>query len=97
VSATPIVLDLESSPTSEFTAAFDAADVVYFSAGAGYNTSDERTKNVDYGGAVKVFDAIENVQGPKPRLILLSTFDANDPDKIPPHYVSIPVFLRAGY
>jgi hypothetical protein len=62
---------------------------VYFSAGAGVNASDERTKNVDYEGALKVFDAIEGVKGPKPRLILVSTFDANDPDKFPAHYASL--------
>src|ERR1700722_16234987 len=78
-SATPLILDLESSPTSEFSLAFDGAHVVYFSAGAGENASDERTKKVDYEGALKVFDAIERVEGPKPRLILVSTFDANDP------------------
>ena len=89
-SATPIILDLEYSRTSEFSLAFDGADIVYFSAGAGVNASDERTKNVDYEGALKVFDAIEGVKGPKPRLILVSTFDANDPDKFPAHYASLP-------
>jgi nucleoside-diphosphate-sugar epimerase len=93
-SATPVILDLESSPTSEFSLAFEEAHVVYFSAGAGENASDERTKNVDYEGALKVFDAIEGVKGPKPRLILVSTFDANDPDKFPPHYASLPNCFR---
>jgi len=95
-SASPIILDLEYSRTSEFSLAFDGADIVYFSAGAGVNASDERTKNVDYEGALKVFDAIEGVKGPKPRLILVSTFDANDPDKFPAHYASLclPNFFR---
>ena len=96
-----IVLDLEYSWTSEFSLAFDGADIVYFSASAGENTSDERTKNIDFEGALKVFDVndvIEGVKGSKPRLILVSTFDANDPDKFPAHYASLrlPIFFRVA-
>ena len=38
---------------------------------------------------MKVFDAIEGVEGVKPRLILVSALDIRDPEKIPAHYVSI--------
>ena len=38
---------------------------------------------------MKVFDAIEGVEGVKPRLILVSSLDIRDPEKIPAHYVSI--------
>lgn len=61
---------------------------MYFSAGAGGQGGEERTKKVDYEGAVKTFDAIEGVEGPKPRLILVSAIDVRDPEKIPAHYVS---------
>ncbi|KAF8900476.1 NADH(P)-binding-domain-containing protein [Gymnopilus junonius] len=85
-SATPLVLSLENDPPSEFSQAFKGQDVVYFSAGAGGKGGEERTKKVDYEGAVKTFDAIEGVEGPKPRLILVSAIDIRDPEKIPAHY-----------
>ncbi|KAJ7123741.1 NADH(P)-binding-domain-containing protein [Mycena epipterygia] len=85
-SATPLILSLEDSAVSEFTAAFQGADVVYFSAGAGGRGGEERTKAVDYEGALKVFDAIEAVEGTRPRLVLVSALDVRDPNKIPAHY-----------
>lgn len=86
-SAEPLYLSLEDSPVSDFSAAFEGQDVVYFSAGAGGKGGDERTKAVDYEGAIKVFDAVEGVNGPKPRLVMVSVIDSRNPDKIPPHYV----------
>ncbi|PPR00809.1 hypothetical protein CVT26_012450 [Gymnopilus dilepis] len=86
ISATPLVLSLEDDPASKFSEAFKGQDVVYFSAGAGGKGGEERTKKVDYEGAVKTFDAIEGVAGPKPRLILVSAIDVRDPEKIPSHY-----------
>jgi hypothetical protein len=76
---------------STFTAAFEEtkADVVVFSAGAGGKGGEERTKAVDYEGAVKVFDAIEGVSGSKPRLILVSAIDIRDESKVPEHYVRL--------
>lgn len=89
VSSHPLLLSLEDTPVADFTSAFEDVDVVYFSAGAGGKGGAERTKKVDYEGAVKIFDAIEGVQGKKPRLILVSAADVRDPDgKIPEHYVS---------
>lgn len=96
---TPIVLSLEKSPVSEFTQVFEGADVVFFVAGAGGKAgengeaADERTKTVDYEGAVKVFDAVEKVQGggknvKKPRLILVSYMDIHRDNAIPSYYVS---------
>ncbi|KAI0285180.1 NADH(P)-binding-domain-containing protein [Russula brevipes] len=67
-SAVPLVLSLESSPASEFTAVFSGAD------------TPERTRTVDYEGAVKVFDALEAVPGKRPHLLLVSSAD-NDADK----------------
>jgi len=83
--ATPLVLSLEDAPVSEFAALFGSGiDVVYFSAGAG-GTS-ERVKDVDWDGAVKVFDALQQIESP-PRLILVSAMDTRDISKPPPaHY-----------
>jgi len=90
IPATPLLLSLEDASIADFSKAFKGHDVVYFSAGAGGKGAEERTKKVDYEGALKIFDAIEGVEGPvKPRLILLSALDVRDPEKIPAHYVSI--------
>lgn len=86
-SATPLVLSLESSTLADFIQVFEGTDIVVFSAGAGGQGEPERTKKVDYEGAVKVFDAIEGVSGKKPRLILVSAVDVRDPEKIPEYYV----------
>jgi hypothetical protein len=81
------VLSLADAPVADFTKAFQGADVVYFSAGAGGKGGEEMTKKIDYEGAVKVFDALEGVEGKKPLLILVSAIDVRDPEKIPAHYV----------
>lgn len=92
--AQPVVLSLEDDDVQKFTKQFvdSAADVVYFSAGAGGKGGAERTRKVDYEGALKIFDAIERVEksgGKKnPRLILVSAIDIRNPDKVPEHYVS---------
>lgn len=86
--AFPHILSLEESPVSDFTSLFEDKNVVYFSAGAGGKGGADRTKAVDYEGALKVFDALEAVKSePKPRLILVSAVDVRDPEKIPEHYV----------
>ncbi len=60
----------------------------YSSAGAGGKSGEELTKAIDYEGAVKVYDAIEAVEGPKPQLVLVSGVDVRNLDVIPAHYVS---------
>ena len=87
VGAKPLVLSLEDSPLSVFSHEFADKNVVVFSAGAGGKGGPERTKKVDYEGALKVFDAIEQVNGPRPRLIMVSGVDVRDPNHVPPHYV----------
>lgn len=87
--ASPLVVSLENDSKDSFTALFEkqSADVVVFSAGAGGKGGEERTKKVDYEGAVKIFDAIEGCgEGKRPRLILVSAVDVRDPEKIPAHY-----------
>ena len=86
-SATPLTLSLEDDPVDKFTAAFEGSDIVVFSAGAGGKGGPERTKAVDYEGALKVYDAIEAVKGEKPRLLLISAIDVRNPDIIPDYYV----------
>jgi len=87
VSSHPLLLSLEDAPVEDFTRAFEGVDVVYFSAGAGGKGGAERTKKVDYEGAVKVFDAIEGVKGVKPMLVLVSAVDVRNPDgKVPDYY-----------
>lgn len=85
--ANPIVLSLEDSPVEDFTNVFSGAKAVVFSAGAGGKGGPERTKQVDYDGALKAFDAIEKMDGTKPRLIHVSAVDVRNPDKYPSHYV----------
>jgi len=87
--ATPLVLSLEVSSVPDLVKAFTGQDVIVFSAGAGGKGGEERTKKVDYEGAIKVFDAIEGVEGEmKPRLILVSAAHVlRDPSKLPQHYV----------
>ena len=85
--ASPLVLSLEDDPAKKIAEAFEKKDIVYFSAGAGGKGGPERTRKVDYEGALKVFDAIELVRGSKPRLIMVSAIDIRDPDVIPAHYV----------
>jgi len=85
--ATPVVLSLEDDDKSKFAEAFEGKDIVYFAAGAGGQGGEERTKKVDYEGALKICDAIEMIQAKeKPRLILVSAVDIRNPDIVPPHY-----------
>ncbi|KAF9529924.1 NADH(P)-binding-domain-containing protein [Crepidotus variabilis] len=86
VGATPLILSLEDNSVSDFAKSFNGQDVVYFSAGAGGKGGEERTKAVDYEGGIKVFDALEAIEGPKPRLIHVSAVDIRDPNKVPAHY-----------
>ncbi|KAF8509026.1 NAD(P)-binding protein [Hysterangium stoloniferum] len=89
LAAKPHVLSLEDTPASTLTTLFSSSQLVYFTAGAGGKGGPERTRTVDYEGAVKVFDAVEGIQGEKPRVILVSAIDARNPDKLdqyPAHY-----------
>ncbi|TCD60266.1 hypothetical protein EIP91_010445 [Steccherinum ochraceum] len=88
--ANPVVMSLEDDPAAKFTEFFEQTktNVVVFSAGAGGKGGPERTKKVDYEGAVKIFDAIEGVTGEKPRLILVSAVDNRDLSIVPDHYTA---------
>lgn len=90
----PLILSIGDSVVSDFTKAFKEADadVVVFAAGAAGVGGADRTKAVDYEGAVKVFDAIEGLPEAgkgRPKLVIVSAIDIRNPDVIPKHYVSI--------
>ncbi|TRM67453.1 NADH(P)-binding-domain-containing protein [Schizophyllum amplum] len=96
-SAHPLVMSVEDDSPADFAKVFAGKDVVYYTAGSGGKGGDARTEAVDYRGAVKVFDALEAVEGPKPRLILLSSIDARDASKPPPaHYNDADVKASQG-
>jgi len=85
--AKPFVLSLEDDSVEKFAELFEGYDVVYFCAGAGGKGGEERTKKVDYEGALKVFDALDMMEGPKPFLVYISAIDVRDTSKPPPaHY-----------
>lgn len=86
--AQPRLLSLEDASVDEVKGAIEEvkADIVYFAAGAGGKGGEDRTKAVDYKGAVKVFDALEKVGGKKARLVLISAIDVREEGKVPAHY-----------
>ena len=56
--ANPVLLDIENATVDELREAFEGADAVVFSAGAG-GGDPERTRAVDYEAAVRSIDAAE--------------------------------------
>lgn len=93
------MLSLETSQSTDYTRIFEetAADVVYFIAGGSGKPGEngepvvERTRKVDFDGAIMIYDALEAVSGKKPRLIMISALDIRAPDApFPDHYVRTP-------
>ncbi|GJN87604.1 hypothetical protein Rhopal_000559-T1 [Rhodotorula paludigena] len=85
--AHPKLLSIEDASVEQVRAELEGADAVLFSAGAGGKGAKERTKAVDELGAIKVFDALDQLTGPKPYLVLVGAIDTRDPSKPPPsHY-----------
>ncbi|KAJ9110871.1 hypothetical protein QFC19_001380 [Naganishia cerealis] len=86
VGAKPYILSLEDASVKDFVELFDKEkpDGVVFSAGAGGKGGEERTKAVDYEGALKVFDALEssNIH----RIVMVSAADLRDTSKGYPSY-----------
>ncbi|GAA6027865.1 hypothetical protein JCM8097_001755 [Rhodosporidiobolus ruineniae] len=82
--ATPKELSIEDASVEQLAEAFEGAQGVLFSAGAGGKGGKERTKKVDEEGAMKVFDAIERLPDPKPKLVLVGAIDTRDVSKPPP-------------
>ncbi|KAJ9118659.1 hypothetical protein QFC22_003879 [Naganishia vaughanmartiniae] len=75
VGAKPYILSLEDASVKDFVELFDKEkpDGVVFSAGAGGKGGEERTKAVDYEGALKVFDALESSN--THRIVMVSAAD----------------------
>ncbi|GAA5835785.1 hypothetical protein JCM11251_007425 [Rhodosporidiobolus azoricus] len=86
--ASPHLLSLEEASVEQLAEVFKDKDGVLFSAGAGGKGGKERTKAVDEDGAIKVFDAIESLPEPRPKLILVGAIDTRDMSKPPPSYYS---------
>ncbi|GEM06635.1 sulfate permease [Rhodotorula toruloides] len=84
---TPRLLSIEDATVGDLKSEFDGARGVLFAAGAGGKGGKDRTRKVDEEGAIKVFDAIEQLTGAKPYLVLVGALDTRDTSKSPPaHY-----------
>ncbi|KAM0788415.1 hypothetical protein ACM66B_001552 [Microbotryomycetes sp. NB124-2] len=87
--AKPVLLSLEDASVSQLADAFTGSQAVVFAAGAGGKGGAERTKAVDEQGAIKVFDAIEQVKGDLlPKCYVVSAIDNRDMTKPPPSHYS---------
>jgi nucleoside-diphosphate-sugar epimerase len=81
IGAKPEILSIETATVPELTSLLKSskADGVLFAAGAGGKGDPERTRKVDYEGAVKVYDAME--AGNVKRLVLIGAVDIRDRSK----------------
>src|SRR3954469_23231501 len=78
VGAVPVLCDLE---TDEAVPRVGAAEAIVFAAGAGPGSGPERKRTVDYGGAVKLIEAAEEL-GVR-RYLMVSSMGAGDPASAP--------------
>ncbi len=74
IGAEPVICDIEAE---ELTDAVEGADAVVFAAGAGPGSGPERKRTVDYGGAVKLIEAVR-ANGVS-RYLMVSSIGAHDP------------------
>ncbi|KAH9956076.1 hypothetical protein BC827DRAFT_1271158 [Russula dissimulans] len=74
-----------NSPILTFTKTFSGADSVVFSARATGNGCPDRTRTVNYKGALTVFYALEAAPTKRPLLPLVGSADVRDPDQSPSH------------
>jgi len=86
VGAEPHILSLETASVTEIAdlIKYKEPQCIVFSAGAGGKGGEERTKAVDYEGALKVFDAMEIAN--THRIIMVSAADLRDHEKPAPEY-----------
>jgi uncharacterized protein YbjT (DUF2867 family) len=75
--AEPVLCDIEA--LDDISGCCEGADAVVFAAGAGPGSGAERTRTVDYGGAVKLIDAAKRcgIQ----RYVMVSAVSADRPDE----------------
>jgi uncharacterized protein YbjT (DUF2867 family) len=78
IGAVPVLCDLE---TDEAVPHIGAAEAIVFAAGAGPGSGPERKRTVDYGGAVKLIEAAEEL-GVR-RYLMVSSMGAGDPASAP--------------
>src|SRR3954464_3592436 len=78
VGAVPVLCDLERE---EAVPHVGAAEAIVFAAGAGPGSGPERKRTVDYGGAVKLVEAAEEL-GVR-RYLMVSSMGAGDPGSAP--------------
>jgi uncharacterized protein YbjT (DUF2867 family) len=78
VGAVPVLCDLE---TDEAVPHVGAAEAIVFAAGAGPGSGPERKRTVDYGGAVKLIEAAEELA--VRRYLMVSSMGAGDPGSAP--------------
>jgi len=103
-----VVESIESATVEQLSHIFAGSDAIIWLAGAGGKGGAARTRQVDYHGALKVFDAAE--QSNVLRFIMISAVDIRDRSKpAPKHYTdadlamskrmwdAIPVYMQAKY
>src|SRR4051794_7809102 len=76
--AVPVLCDLE---TDDAVPHVGAAGAIVFAAGAGPGSGAERKRTVDYGGAVKLIEAAEELG--VQRYLMVSSMGAGDPESAP--------------
>jgi len=74
IGAIPVLCDLEHDDPRPH---LGTADAIVFAAGAGPGSGLERKRTVDYGGAVKLIEAAEELG--VPRYVMVSSMGAGDP------------------
>ena len=74
IGAVPVLCDLEHDDPRPH---LGTADAIVFAAGAGPGSGPERKRTVDYGGAVKLIEAAEELG--VPRYLMVSSMGADDP------------------
>lgn len=77
--ATPVVVDLESSPDAELDDAVSGADAVVFAAGAGPGSGAERKETVDHQAAVRLIGAAHRTG--IARYVMVSAMGTDDPPR----------------
>ena len=97
----PVVFSLEAESVSSVADLLKKhkPNVVVFAAGAGGKGGQERTRAVDYEGAVKVFDALEQSkiaeQTDFRRFLLVSAVDSRDPETSKPDWYGEEDYARS--
>jgi uncharacterized protein YbjT (DUF2867 family) len=91
----PVVLDMEAARGDEMAALFSGAAAIVFSAGAGGNSTPERTRAVDHDAAVRAMDAAEKA-GTRRFVMVSYAGAATDVDRLDPDDAFYP-YARAKH